>query len=274
MLDDGDEKRVQCFGKCFIGSEREQIHCASCCCGSILFLTFIILLFLFSCLSKQRHVYRAFLTRGARESYPGQFPPLHSFGCKTHYWRCILFARLAKRILFLTFISLLFPFSCDSKQRHVHRAFLTSGTRESDPQVSFLHYIRSDARRILGVASSLLASLNALSPSHSFFSRLVFQLVQTIIMFYIVIDCWGGPSRVMGLVVSFVHSRRQSLTVEQTSIPGYCAHGVIAAIAADEIPRSNDETLCYYAICSKCNIGTGNLGQGKRLKRSTIASKC
>jgi hypothetical protein len=43
-----------------------------------------------------------------------------------------------RSILFLTFISLIFPFSCDSKQHHAYRTFLPS-----------------DARRILGVASFL-----------------------------------------------------------------------------------------------------------------------
>jgi hypothetical protein len=48
---------------------------------------------------------RSFFT-SRRESDPGKSPPSHSVGCMANSWRCILFARVAKRSL--TFASLLF----------------------------------------------------------------------------------------------------------------------------------------------------------------------
>jgi hypothetical protein len=69
--------------------------------------------------------------------------------------------------------------------------------------------MRSDTRYVLGVASFLLASPNALYPSLSFFSPRIFQ-IQTIIILYTVIDCWGGFPHAIGLVESPVYSRRQS----------------------------------------------------------------
>jgi hypothetical protein len=42
----------------------------------------------------------------ARESGPGESPPLHSFGCQAHSWRCIIFARVSKRSLTFAFLLL------------------------------------------------------------------------------------------------------------------------------------------------------------------------
>jgi hypothetical protein len=51
----------------------------------------------------QRYSSRSFFTSG-RESDPGKSHPSHSFGCKAHSWRCILFARVAKRSLTSAFL--------------------------------------------------------------------------------------------------------------------------------------------------------------------------
>jgi hypothetical protein len=87
------------------------------------------------------------------------------------------------------FVSLQLPLPIASK--FIDPSLLAE--RERVIQLRSIHCIRSDARRILVVASFLLASPNALEPSLSFFSPRIFQ-VQTIIMFYIVTTCWRGSA--------------------------------------------------------------------------------
>ena len=60
----------------------------SCCFGSVAFLTFILLSTAARLSSNGALRAPSFLV--ARESGPGESPPLHSFGCKADSWRCIL----------------------------------------------------------------------------------------------------------------------------------------------------------------------------------------